>query len=294
LEGILTHNQVRRLRVAIGRGASRALGGRYRFTRAPSSKAIATVSDLDGNLNREREILSANGGTSALFQSLVVYRDAPDVQPQGKFSTAQIELRKAMRPTPVQIDLGDRLDRLNRDILLARLARDRVADDAPSLDWEAANWLDAWYRARDSFVAHAETLLLQGILTPFQAEALLASYWRQIGPEALADPELASRLGLSRGQRSSLDEQLVVRQSIYDEEVLNLICLMNTEGKRDALGRDLSVLAREAKPLVEAEADSTVWSVLTRSQLKELQRILGPGAPVPKPPAGKRGSTRQR
>jgi hypothetical protein len=289
LEGILSADQASPLRKATGRRRTGTLSGRYGPSRQPCSQVIHSVAELEElGVKQEQALLTGPGGMSSeFFQEVVVYRDIG-----GKFSTEQGQLEKILKLSGEQLDLASRLNRLNCDILTEWFSRRLRADKARLADEQAADWFDATSLLRDSFVAHAETLLLRGILSPSQADALLAFDWRHAGPSALADPELASRLNLSRTQRAALVEQLNNRRLIHDEIVVNLSQLMEFHGKNDELGRDIGVAAGEEKQRVVAEADSLVWSVLTPSQLRKLNQILRSDIRPQKPPASQKRRTR--
>jgi hypothetical protein len=124
-----------------------------------------------------------------------------------------------------------------------------------------------------------------------------------MGPSALADPELATHLNLTRAQRSTVFEKLDMSRSIREQTVLPLIGLMEFQGKNDEFGRDIAEVARQEKQRVEAEIDWMVWGVLTPSQRNEVNRILGVNIREPQqtpvrdllhPRAGNRGSSFHR
>ena len=60
--------------------------------------------------------------------------------------------------------------------------------------------------------------------------------------------------------------------------------------EKDQFGRNVGQVAQEYKQRLRSEADWTVLGVLTNSQLKRLDDLLGPGFHAPKPPAEGRPS----
>jgi len=302
LEVILTPRQASRARKAYKVKPAAPLVGRYRASRRPAAEVLQSVTELKDVVEHEQRSLRGSiGGSSSLFDVVVNFRVPPGKQSVGTPSTAELGLWKTLKLSIEQTGLANRLDRLNCDVLHAWLSRNLVADLSRLEDWEAADWYDTRARQRESFIAHSETIVLQGLLSPSQAKTLLAHVWRYMGPSALADPELAAHLNLTRAQRSTVVEQLETCRSIREEIIQHLIGLMEFRGKKDEFGRDIAEVARQEKQRVQAEADWMVWSVLTRSQRNELSRILGVNIREPQPalgpgpdaPAGRQPSTHQ-
>jgi hypothetical protein len=98
--------------------------------------------------------------------------------------------------------------------------------------------------------------------------------WKSDGLNALLDPQLASRLHLSRAQQED------VRILLYDRLVLP------TEARVE-LARAAAILKKipdgdaQARQMAETlkirmgELDATIWDVLSTTQARELARILG-------------------
>ncbi len=120
-------------------------------------------------------------------------------------------------------------------------------------------------RALDSLDAHAEAIVLDGILTPEQAGRLLAIIWKLRGLNALLDPQFATRLRLSAAQREELQDLLYNRLMLY-------------QGVPDVQNRI-------------SELDAIIWNVLNASQTRELERMLGQKT-QPRPPAKAKKSSR--
>jgi len=201
------------------------------------------------------------------------------------FALVADHARTPVKLSADQAEISGRLDQLNRDILAAWLSRNLHTDSAPKSDQEAAEWFNAWNRRRNSFIAQSEALLLEGILSAVQAESFLVIHWRNMGPLALADPDLARTLKLSSAQRSEIAEAFITRESIM-EQVTVLGSLVETgTGRQDEWGRNVSAVAKEEKVNALAEANWTVWSILTPSQRRKLSELLGADISALQPPA---------
>ncbi len=288
LEGILRSDQARVLRNEIRRKPTPMIPGRYRFTRNPSSAVIHSVGELKAAVKEVQNLYTGAGGMSShLFRAAIIQIVAAD-----KPTKEQIQLGKNLKLSRDELDLATRLNRLNCEILVYSLSQQFARSEAQLPDDGAADWFDARIRLADSFVAHAESLLLRAILSPSQAEALLACHWRTFGPVALTDPDLASLLHLARSQRDMLVEQMNERRIIYEETVAHLSGLMEFQGQKDRFGRDIGLLAAEEKARTSSEADWLVWSVLTPAQLRKLDQIIGTSDRKPATPGKKRRPSR--
>jgi len=287
LEVILTTRQASHARRVYEVKPAAPLLGRYRASRCSAAEVLSSVSELKGSVEHElRDLRATDAVSSSLFQSFNIFREPPSGQTWGTPSTAQLELRETLKVSAEQVALATRLEQLDCDILLAWMSRKLLADLPRLEDWEAADWYDRRARQRESCIAHAETVLLRGLLSPSQGKVLLAYVWRSMGPTALADPELATQLNLTRRQRSGVVQQLETYRSIRRDTFLHLIGLMESRGQKDEFGRDVAELAKKEKQRVEPEINWIVWSVLTPSQRKELNRILGVNIREPQPAPG--------
>ncbi len=171
--------------------------------------------------------------------------------------------------------MSRRLEELNREILSAWLSRNLRKGSAPSSDLEASAWFVAWDRLRNGFIAHSEAFLLDGILTPAQAESFLMSYWRSMGLLALADPEMALQLKLSRAQRSEIAEGFIDWLSVRDSTTVLGALVETGAGKLDEWGRNVSAVARQEKAITLADADWAILGVLTPWQRRKLNQVIG-------------------
>jgi hypothetical protein len=277
---VFSSDKASRLRKKFGRRPTPAPASRYGPYRMTGCMPVQKLDQLKSELEQEQRILN-HAQSSYLFASFI---------------------GRARTPTGIsteQLQLANRLDQLSRDLLLGWLSRNLIAGRVPETDWEAADWFEAWNGLHKSLVARAEAILLQGILSAPQAETCLLAYWKDMGPLSLWDPELAYRLKLSKDQRSLLPEQFAKRVNLEYQEA-GLMALIGSKEK-DEFGRDVGELARAYKRSLREEADWAVLSVLTPSQLKRLDQILGtqsrppqtPGGQPPPAPIGRKRHTRK-
>jgi len=133
---------------------------------------------------------------------------------------------------------------------------------------------------RERIVAHAETLVSLGILTPKQLEVAKRDIWRELGSRALLDSELAARIRLSPQQREEIAARLARTRRIQEESDATIGALRARtfeDGGRIALEADREIRRRTD------EADSLVWDVLDESQLARLEAILHSKVNPPRP-----------
>ncbi|MFI5454082.1 MAG: hypothetical protein ACHRXM_01385 [Isosphaerales bacterium] len=269
LEAVLTPKQASRFRQKLRRRPSHLLTGRYGLYRISGCIPVDSMDRFTLEMEQERRALD-HGPLSHLFAILADHTKTP------------------VKLSSEQVGLTHQLDRLNRDILSAWQSRNLIADRYPNSDWDAADWFAVWDKLRNSFIAHSEALVLDGVLTPLQAESFLGIYWRSMGPLALSDPKLAQVLKLSQTQRGLILEGLIRWEAIRDEALLFGIRGRTEAGELDARGRDRGRLAVEAERYLLAEADWEVWSVLTPAQLKMLEQVSGIAVRRPAPAEGGR------
>jgi hypothetical protein len=140
-----------------------------------------------------------------------------------------------------------RVDDLTTAIIRAWLTRDLDRESMSKWSVLADRYLSSG-RTIDSLGAHAEAIVLEGILTPEQGREALAILWKLEGLYALLDPQFATRLRLSVSQREELQDLLHMRLTLQGEP-----------GTRDQI----------------SELDVTIWGVLNASQARDLERVLG-------------------
>jgi hypothetical protein len=140
-----------------------------------------TAADLVEEL---RSALSSESGPGFLFGILL--RDQP-ASPEA-LSKAQQSLVRQM-------------EELRAAIARAWLTRGIGEKTLPprSALFERVAWSD---RVRASVCTHAEAIALEGVLSPEQADRVVVGTWKTARLLALTDPQLASRLPLTRRSRS--------------------------------------------------------------------------------------------
>ena len=214
-----------------------------------------------------------------------VIRDNLDKLDRGKLSFRLVvlgrqDIKKLIGVTPQQDDLAWRLDSVVRNLLMSWLERSLVAD------LPARELVDRATRQREVVVGHAETILRLAILTPDQAERFERAYWATLGWPALLDDRLASRLGLSKEQRSLIAEILANKDRVAEEMDRSIGWLrMHTRTPEEA-ERAKSVDKLIRSRISEAEQD--IWDVLNPGQVSKLGRLVGKALQPPLPDRAKR------
>ena len=212
--------------------------------------------------------------------------------------------RGAKGPSPAQLDLIGRLDRLVgelrsdwylRDVQRPTRPEDRITPAPPALLERLGPGSD---RRIASVVAHAEAVALEVVLDPDQADRARGVFWSGRGIEALLDPDLTARLGMSKRQRDEVAERLARRRGLTSEVDDRLILNGGWDfspfpkghperALRDAADRQM---LREAASVLKG-ADAYVIEKLTPAQWRKLVSILGTPrgveAPATAPPAEK-------
>ena len=129
-------------------------------------------------------------------------------------------------------------------------------------------------RIKDSLFTHAETIAFRGILTPDQVEQVLRAIWVQKGTMALLDPELASRLHITRAQRSEVVGLLEVKSSVNEEISANSRTSTVLYLKHPELREQLDQVGANQRQRLEV-VDGQIWDLLSPSQLRQLKRLIG-------------------
>ncbi len=271
LEGILDPGQARRWRHTAGRRAQPLLTG-------PSARPPLTVVAEDARsdeLAAELRAMAPRAQTRAgsVFVELLGAGGASPPVMLPKEEKALVSRLDALTVAIIRVWITRGLDgkTLPRSSVLA----ERVA-------WSAA--------VRASIEAHAEAIVLEGILTAEQAEQSLTFMWRLWGLSALSDPRLAFRLRLSQAQRDELRLALENKGTFLNDgrsEVLHAIAAVESMPGGKALGERM---AQEFKDRA-GELDAAIWNVLRPNQARELERIFGQAKPSPHLPAKRNRST---
>lgn len=109
--------------------------------------------------------------------------------------------------TPEQAGSLRRLDDLTRQIVAAYLVRG-LDDQPPPSRATLARRRQFFNLVADSLYSRAEVIGFEAILTPGQAGRIIAILWTRMGPSALLDPMLSSKLKLTRAQREEIRDLL--------------------------------------------------------------------------------------
>ncbi len=181
LEGILDPGQARSWRKAAGRRAQPLLPRRFALV---SGRKMPTEDVPSADLVAElRAAVPNESGPGPLFIILGHQRGSPVVLSKEQQTTAR------------------RLEELRAAIARAWLTRGLDGKTLPpwSALFERVAWSD---RFMASVCTHTEAIALESILTMEQADGILGDLWKRSGLGALLDPQLASRLRLTKRSRS--------------------------------------------------------------------------------------------
>jgi len=254
VQTILSPAQVKRLRAVIGRMPSAPIADRYGPFRTGGDPRIVSVERFESSVRTDLHYLG-KGKISLLFWSASRGSDAD-------------------RPlSGSQARLAEDLETLCCDLLRPWLERDVLRGGAAVDQWEAPRIYGAWDRHRSRAVALCESIFLRGILSPAQADAVLVNYWRANRPLALMDPELGSRLQLSRAQKPKVVQRLRELERLKEELPNNV----DAAPVLDASGRDLVRMAHQERLRVLSGAEASLFDVLTPAQGKQFEGLVGGG-----------------
>ena len=196
-----------------------------------------------------------------------------------------------LRPSPVvlsseQQTILRRLNELTVAIMRTWLTRGLDAKSLPSWSvlFDRVAWSD---RIMASVGAHTEVIALEGILTAQQADRVLGDMWKSAGLSALLDPQLASRLRLTKAQQEQVRNLLLGKAEIrmdHLDELTQAAPLLRTMPDG---AEQLRQMKQAGKNRVD-DQEAMVWDVLTSAQARELARILGKAKESGPQPAQKR------
>ncbi len=197
---------------------------------------------------------------------------------------ARAELPKVSVPN-VQLDRAEKLEQLCIEIWRAWLLRDLRQGGGPGPEARAMRLGPEAYALRESVFAHAERIVLAGILTPAQSSECLRAFWKLVGLRALLDPTMVGILGLTPQQREGIVSlfQLKVRTAQEDRSASEAMW-----GLRDRPGvaAQLKEMATNASARQE-EIDGEIWGVLNARQARQLKSIIGAAQPPSQRATGK-------
>ncbi len=274
LEGILSLDQARLWRKLAGRWEQPLLP--RRFAHVPATKMPTEdvpYADLVAEL---RGAVSSESGPGPLFGMLLGDQ-------HGTPAMLSKEQQTVVR----------RLEELRAAIMRAWLTRglDEKALPSWSVLFQRVTWSNP---IRASVCTHAEAIALEGILNPEQADRVLGKMWKSARLDALLDPQLASRLSLTKAQQERVRILLYNKDALgmdHYEELRRAAPLPRTTPDGAAQRQQL---VRSGRSRVD-ELDAMVWDVLTTVQARELARILGREKELDRRPAENRNkSTRSR
>ncbi|SIN98306.1 hypothetical protein SAMN05444166_1902 [Singulisphaera sp. GP187] len=173
-------------------------------------------------------------------------------------------IRAVVKLSKEQSDLFLQFDETVRAILSTWMLRGLEIEPLP------ADLADRVIRRRDATIAHAHAILYQAILSPRQAELFKRTYWATRGvPALLEDPELASRLRLTKEQKALIAELLTMKTTHagrLQQTHGHLLWDRNQEVGQQAyndMQRSLS------------EFDLGLWEILSPTQMSKLGQLLG-------------------
>jgi hypothetical protein len=275
LEGILAPEQARLLRPATGRKAEPLLAGRNGPYRSDPG-----IEGCDANYLADLLKDRTNGvERTEPFTIVLGEPGLREAYPDGIEGLDPMRKRLAQRMLPKivvskeQTQLAEHLDALTIAVIRAWFTRGLDQIPLPPWDLLAERAGQGGDRARDNLYAHGELILLEGILTPNQAERCVSILWKKVGTTALLDPALASRLRLSGTQR----ENILFLLDRKSESLYELQDRVRERGPLSPLQPDYQLRLAEIRHEYDGHtkaADELIWNCLTPSQYRAMNRIL--------------------
>ena len=119
-------------------------------------------------------------------------------------------------------------------------------------------------RVKESLFSHAESIAFRGVLTPDQVERTLRAIWELKGTRAILDPEMASRLRLTRSQRSEALALLETKATLIKEMSCNSPDFMRFYFAHPELQEQLDEVGAQERQRAE-DVDSLIRELLTPS-----------------------------
>jgi hypothetical protein len=166
-----------------------------------------------------------------------------------------------------QISLSVRLDETTRSCL-ANWGKKYLssAETAQGLPIHAS-------RLKELLIKNTDSILFQAILRPEQIAKFERAYWASRGTAGLLEPEMRSKLGISRDQRYMIEAALneKTQQAIAMREISLPYSDKPSLAEREQLGAEWNKVFYQQ----QAAADEVVWDALTPSQISKYNKILG-------------------
>jgi hypothetical protein len=183
-----------------------------------------------------------------------------------------------------QISLSNRLDEIVRVCLIHWGKEHLTAAEI------AKGWPNHARRLADSLTDIADSILFQTILDSEQVEKFKRAYWKSRGLASLIDPELGSRLGISRDQREMIKAALGERtRNAIESKESTLITMDNRSlAEREQTGAELNAIRYQQ----QAASDESILELLTATQVSKINQLLGEKALRPKAPQRNQSSKR--
>lgn len=295
LGGLLTPEQARALREAMGRKAVPLLKGRFGPPTVWIPDDNMSAIELAAELQQRARSYSRAG---SVFRAVLGRPELEEfLDPKTKAVPPKLPARARRFMPSVEVpkessDLVDRLDRVTLDIFRAWLTRDLEKTPLPTGGSLRQRLVD-YPSVVASLSAHAEAIALEAILTAQQADRCLRSVWREQGARALLDPALAARLRLSRSQREEILSVLGEKDRISDEQTEAQAPLIGLIVSRPELRALDEQIANDGKIGLD-QADGLIWDSLTSAQVRILSQIMGvEKRPSPRPVAKSKRPSRR-
>jgi hypothetical protein len=276
LEGILRPEHARVLRKATRRKTEPLLIGRDIDLDAEAPLKEESAAELVQLLRHYAstyprqgtfwQVLLGDPGMRAAFPNGISHV-APALQVSARAGMPKVAIPN------VQVDLAERLERLTVAIWQAWLTRDLDKVPLPTQMVLAQRLGAGSHRLRDSIFAHAEAIVLLGILTPDQSDECLRAVWTMMGLRALLDQGLASRLRTSVSQRDELLSLFQAKQKLTSD-YMNSTSTIWDRRKDPEIQERLKQMADEMSTRQE-DLDGMIWDSLSSSQARLLARALG-------------------
>ena len=268
LEAVLDGEQARRWRSRARQRAATLFRGRFPNWYPPALVGNEPFADLVDRLRDHAKVNSQPG-----FVSWALVGDAT--------------VRPRLNVPDEQRALIRRVDEVTGAAIRMWLKRGLEGQKLPKWSVLAERYLSS-RKVTDSIKAHAEAIMLEAVLTPEQADQALEAVWKLNGLLALLDPALAGRLRLSVTQRQEVDELLREKYDFQGE--LSKLGDVGVALERMPEGEARQQLTQRAIAERHNMMDAAIWNVLTASQTRELERILGIKAQSPPGPKAKKST----
>lgn len=249
------------------------------------------------------------------IRSMIAMLAAPTYHP-SELGKIFLDEGRALGFSAAQTELMRRLDKLTRDVTKDWLARGLDGPEPRPTDPEWLNPVpskmedrlsEEGRRLRVSLLLRSEAITLVGILKPEQAFSSKRLLWSRCsldlldaraggshGISALLDPEVGTRLGLSKAQRDDLgariDELRVLAQGLHGQVFEAKMATQSNLNDGGFLADEQAVVSAARAQIRQAE--QAVWDVLRPRQRRAFQQLIS--IPNSAQPEGKTPSASKR